>query len=107
MGAKGAGLLSGLLGSIAANVVHSGRWPVLIVRQTYQGLKRVLLVTDGSPTSQYTCDFLGLFPLPVEASVEVMHVLSPIRTTYAVEPYGAAMISISPEDEACIRQDEN
>jgi nucleotide-binding universal stress UspA family protein len=106
MGAKGAGLLGGLLGSVAANVVHSGRWPVLIVRQPYRGLKRVLLVTDGSPASQYTCGFLGSFALPADASVEVLHVLPPIRTEYIVEPYGVSMITISPEDEARIRRDE-
>jgi nucleotide-binding universal stress UspA family protein len=106
MGAKGAGLLGGLLGSVAANVVHSGRWPVLIVRQPYRGLKRVLLVTDGSPASQYTCDFLGSFQLPAETNVEVMHVLPPIRTVYVVEPYGVSTITISPEDEARIRHDE-
>ncbi len=106
MGAKGAGVLDGLLGSVAANVVHSGRWPVLIVRPPYRGLKRILLVTDGSPASQHTCDFLGSFQLPAEASVEVMHVLLPIRTEYIVEPYGVAAITISPEDEARIRHDE-
>ena len=106
MGAKGAGLLDGLLGSVAANVVHSGRWPVLIVRQPYRGLKRILLVTDGSPASQYTCDFLGSFALPPDANVEVLHVLPPIRTAYIVEPYGVSTITISPEDEARIRHDE-
>lgn len=106
MGAKGAGILDGLLGSVAANVVHSGRWPVLIVRQPYNGLKRVLLVTDGSPASQYTCDFLGTFPFPAGANIEVLHVLPTIQTAYVVEPYGVAMISISPEDEARIQRDE-
>jgi nucleotide-binding universal stress UspA family protein len=106
MGAKGAGLLDGLLGSVTANVVHSGCWPVLIVRPPYRGLKRVLLVTDGSPASQYTCDFLGSFQLPENAEVEVMHVLPFIRTMYVVEPYGVSTITISPEDEARIRHDE-
>jgi nucleotide-binding universal stress UspA family protein len=106
MGAKGAGLLDGLLGSVAANVVHSGRWPVLIVRAPYRGLKRVLLVTDGSSSSQHTCDFLGSLQLPVNASVEVMHVLQPIRTTYIVEPYGVSAITLAPEDEVRVRQDE-
>lgn len=106
MGAKGAGLLDGLLGSVAANIVHSGRWPVLIVRPPYRGLKRVLLVTDGSHASQYTCDFLGSFALPEDSGVEVCHVLPPIRTEYIVEPYGVSVITISPEDEARICHDE-
>jgi nucleotide-binding universal stress UspA family protein len=106
MGAKGAGILDGLLGSVAANVVHSGRWPVLIARPPYKGLKRVLLVTDGSLASQHTCDFIGSFPLPADASVEVLHVLLPIRTAYVVEPYGVSTVTISPEDEARISQDE-
>lgn len=106
MGAKGAGLLDGLLGSVAANVVHSGRWPVLIVRPPYRGLKRVLLVTDGSPASQYTCDFLGSFQLPGEANVEVMHVLPLLRRVYAVEPYGVSTITIPPEEDARFQHDE-
>ena len=52
MGGKAAGVLGGLLGNVAANVVHSGRWPVLIVRGEYEGLRRVLLVTDGSAASR-------------------------------------------------------
>ncbi len=106
MGARGAGLLDGLLGSVVSNVVHSGRWPVLIVRPPYQGLKRVLLVTDGSLSSQQTCDFLGSFPLPAEAVVEVLHVLPPLRTAYVVEAYGVASVAISPEEEARLRADE-
>lgn len=106
MGAKGTNLLGGLLGSVVANVVHSGRWPVLIVRPPYRGLKRILLVTDGSSSSQHTVDFLGSLQLPEKASVEVLYVLQPIRTTYVVEPYGVSAITLSTEDEFRVRHDE-
>jgi nucleotide-binding universal stress UspA family protein len=106
MGAKGHGLLGGLPGSVVTNVVHAGRWPVLIVREPYRGLKRVLLMTDGSPASQQTCDFLGAFPLPARTNVEVVHVLPPIHTAYVAEPYGVAVIPISPEEETRLRQSE-
>jgi nucleotide-binding universal stress UspA family protein len=48
MGAKGKGLfaiLEILLGGTAHQVVENARWPVLLVRTPYRGLKRVLLTT--------------------------------------------------------------
>lgn len=104
MGGKAAGMFGGLLGNVAANVVHSGHWPVLIVRGPYNGLRRVLLVTDGSPSSHYTCEYLGAFPLPVEAEVEILHVVTPVRAAYPVEPAGLALPTISPEDEIRINR---
>ena len=56
LGSKPAGVLGRLLDNVATNIVHSGRWPVLIVRGPYSGLKHVLLVTDGSQASQHTCE---------------------------------------------------
>lgn len=104
MGAKGKGLLGGLLGSVASNVVHSGKWPVLIVKGPYSGLKRMLLVTDGSPASHYTGDYLGSFPLPPTTSLEVMHVIPSVKISYLVEPAGLVMPVFTPEDEAIQKQ---
>jgi len=103
MGAKGSGMFAGMLGSVATNIVHSGHWPVLIARQPYRGLKKVMLVVDGSPASQLTSEFLGMFKLPRDASIEVLHVLVQAPTYYAVEPFGMAMIALSPEEETDIR----
>ncbi|MEI7845232.1 MAG: universal stress protein [Chloroflexota bacterium] len=104
LGGKAVGKLGGLLGNVANHIVHSGFWPVLIVRNPYQGLKRVLLVTDGSPASYYTCEYFGAFPLPEETTIEIMHVVTPVRVTYPVEPAGLTMPTISEEEEARLNQ---
>jgi nucleotide-binding universal stress UspA family protein len=104
IGGKAAGMLGGLLGNVAANVIHSGHWPVLVVHGPYKSLKRVLLVTDGSPASRYTCEYFGAFPLPMETSLEIMHVVVPVRATYPVEPAGLALPTISVEEEARLNQ---
>ncbi len=105
LGSKTSGRLGGLIGNVASNVVHSGRWPVLIVRGPYNGLKRVLLVTDGSPASQHTCEYIGDFPLPAETTLEILHVVVPVRTTYPVEPAGLSMPILSAQDEARLNQE--
>ncbi len=108
MGAKGAGMFTGLLGSVAANIVHSGVWPVLIVRQPYKSLKKILLVTDGSAHSQATCNFLTNFPIPSDASVEIMYVLPESPAYFAVEPFGMAMIAMPPlEEQELMQKQEN
>ncbi len=104
MGAQGTGANLGLLlGSVAMNVVHDGRWPVLIVREPVHALRKILLVTDGSPCSQLACAYAGVFPLPESASVEVMHVLPPLEATYLVDPMGVSMQAVSEEYLARLR----
>jgi nucleotide-binding universal stress UspA family protein len=66
-----------LLGGVAQQVVEHGRWPVLVVRPPYEGLRRVLLVTDGSANSQRAANYIAQFPLPRNIQLHVMHVLSP------------------------------
>jgi nucleotide-binding universal stress UspA family protein len=105
MGGKAAGTFGGLLGNVAADILHSGRLPVLIVRAPYEGLKRVLLVTDGSLASRHTCEYLGAFPLPPEISLEIMHVVIPVKATYPIEPAGLALPVISAEEEARLNQE--
>ena len=48
-----------LLGGVAQQVVEYADWPVLVVRGPYRGLKRVLVLTDGSRYSQYMLDYLS------------------------------------------------
>ena len=65
MGAKGLRATIGiLLGGVAQQVVEYAHCPVLVVRAPYQGLRRILLVTDGSTHSQRAARYLGQFPLP-------------------------------------------
>jgi nucleotide-binding universal stress UspA family protein len=78
MGAKGLRATLGiLLGGVVQQVVEYAQWPVLVVRAPYHGLRRVLLVTDGSPHSQRAMDSLGQFPLPAGVDIRVMHVMTP------------------------------
>lgn len=87
LGAKGLRATFGiLLGGVAQQVIEYIRWPVLVVRAPYQGLRRVLLVTDGSPPSQRAVDYLAQFPPPVGIEVRVMHVLPPLSEPHLLLP---------------------
>jgi nucleotide-binding universal stress UspA family protein len=104
MGAKGIRNALGIpLGGVAMHLVEDGRWPVLVVRAPYKGLKKVLLVTDGSPCSEIACDYLGAFPLPKETHVTLMHVLPPPTPPLVVEPFaggtGYLMQTLTPEQQ--------
>jgi nucleotide-binding universal stress UspA family protein len=78
MGAKGLRATLGiLLGGVAQQVIEYAACPVLIVRAPYQPLKHVLLVTDGSVSSQYAAGYLAGFPLPKQAELTIAHVLPP------------------------------
>jgi nucleotide-binding universal stress UspA family protein len=81
LGAKGRRATLGiLLGGVVQQIVEYAEDPVLVVRAPYDGLKRILLVTDGSVHSQRATRYLGRFPVPELAEVVVMHVLPPLPT---------------------------
>lgn len=102
MGAKGLRATLGiLLGGVAQQVIEYAKFPVLIVRAPYSGLKRVLLVTDGSIYSQHALEYLAgnlqqnSFPLPEGTQLDVVHVLPPIPSPermVRVWPMGAEYI---------------
>jgi nucleotide-binding universal stress UspA family protein len=90
-GAKGLRHTLGiLLGGVAQQIVEYAEQPVLVVRAPYKGLKRMLLVTDGSLSSQAAIEYLAgvsqaaepvhceRFPLPPGVQVYLMHVLPPL-----------------------------
>jgi nucleotide-binding universal stress UspA family protein len=88
LGAKGLRATLGiLLGGVAQQVVEYAHGPVLIVRAPYLGLRRILLVTDGSVSSQYAARYLGKFPLPEKVDVRVMHVIPPLEPILTMEPH--------------------
>jgi nucleotide-binding universal stress UspA family protein len=88
LGAKGLRATLGiLLGGVAQQVVEYAHGPVLVVRAPYQGLRRILLVTDGSVPSQHAARYLGKFPLPEKTDVRVMHVMPPLQSPLTMEPY--------------------
>jgi nucleotide-binding universal stress UspA family protein len=79
VGAKGLRATLGiLLGGVAQQVVEYAAHPVLVVREPYVPIERVLVLTDGSPHSDRTAEFLGEFPLPMNIDVHVMHILPPL-----------------------------
>jgi nucleotide-binding universal stress UspA family protein len=67
-----------LLGGVAQQLVEYACCPILIVRAPYHGLKRILVVVDGSPSSLNAAEFLGEFPLPANAEITIVHVLPPL-----------------------------
>lgn len=108
IGAKGLRATLGiLLGGVAQQVVEYACCPVLVVRAPYQGLRRILLVTDGSLYSQRAVRYLGKFPLPEKTDVRLMHVLPPLTTPVIMEPYfggrDAYVPLHAPEVEARIK----
>ena len=81
IGAKGLRATLGiLLGGVVQQVAEHATLPVLVVRAPYDGLKRILLVIDGSEESTRMVSCMGVFPLPEEAEFEILHVAPPILT---------------------------
>ena len=111
IGAKGLRATLGiLLGGVAQQVVEYACCPVLVIRAPYHGVRRVLLVTDGSMYSQRAVRYLGKFPLPEKVAVRLMHVLPPLTAPVIMEPYFGgrdAFVPLhTPEDEARIKADQ-
>jgi nucleotide-binding universal stress UspA family protein len=107
MGAKGLRATLGiLLGGVAQQVVEYAPSPVLVVRAPYQGLRRVLIVTDGSAHSRRAVQYLGKFPLSEKVDVRLIHVLPPLSMPVVMEPYfsgrDAYLPLHTPEEEARI-----
>lgn len=108
IGAKGLRATLGiLLGGVAQHVVEHACCPVLVVRAPYTGLRRVLLVTDGSKYSGHAVRYVGKFPLPENADVRIMHVLPPLTMPVIMEPYFGgrdAFVPLhTPEEETKIK----
>jgi nucleotide-binding universal stress UspA family protein len=69
-------ILKILLGSTAIQVFENARWPILVMRIPYRGLRRVLVVTDGSQNSRRAAQYITEFPLPEQTEFQVLHVKS-------------------------------
>lgn len=109
MGAKGLRATLGiLLGGVAQQVVEYTCCPVLVVRAPYRGLRRVLLVTDGSVHSRRVLRYVGKFPFPDKLDMRIMHVLPPLTQPIIMEPYlggrDAFVPLRTPEEEAKIKE---
>jgi nucleotide-binding universal stress UspA family protein len=90
VGAKGLRATLGiLLGGVAQQVIEYAPCPVLVVRAPLTGLRRILLVVDGSSNSEHAIQCMASFPFPENAEVQLMHVLPPQYAAVIAEmPYG-------------------
>lgn len=110
LGAKGLrSTVNILLGGVAQQVLEYATCPVLIVRAPQRGFQKILMVTDGSPSSLSAAQYLGKFPLPPNVDVRVLHVLPPIEVPVMMEPYYGRWQMVyamypTREEEAVIRQ---
>ena len=103
IGAKGLRATAGILvGGVAQQVVEYAPCPVLVARAPYPGLREVMLVTDGSDSSQHALDYLGRLPLPETARLWVMHVLPPppIPMLYMQTALGSTPVAFQDLGEA-------
>ena len=103
LGAKGLRATLGImLGGVVQQVVEYATWPVLVVRAPYSGIQRVLLITDGSRSSQRALEYLAGFSLPPKVEIRLLHVLPPIPSPAFIArtwPVGSETISPLPSYE--------
>ncbi|RPI33124.1 MAG: universal stress protein, partial [Chloroflexota bacterium] len=113
LGAKGLRHTLGIfLGGVAQQVVEYSSRPVLVVRAPYRGLRRVMLVTDGSAHSTGMLKFLcgsddrSPFPLPAGVEIQLVHVTPPPGLSYSYIPstYVGPDLVV-PMEEFAARQD--
>ena len=111
-----------LLGGVAQQVVEYSTRPVLVVRAPYQGLKRILVVVDGSESSLSAVNYLvPICPdgsrkrctwLPRQAQYKMMHVLPPPISTeatmraWALGPEALYPTPIAPIDKTALEETE-
>jgi nucleotide-binding universal stress UspA family protein len=85
-GAKRHGAIAAtLLGSVSSEIIERAHCSVLIARGT--AFRRVLLATDGSPTSSLASDVLASWPMFADAQLRVVGVAAPPPT------YGETVLS--------------
>jgi nucleotide-binding universal stress UspA family protein len=90
LGAKGLRATLGiLLGGIAQQMVEYAHWLVLVVRAPYTSLRCILLVTDGSTSSEHAADYLARFSIPADADLRVAHVLPPPPWLHPTAAFGS------------------
>lgn len=71
------GLPGFLLGSVARNVAHHTRRPVLVVRHFRGPVRKVVLAVDGSSHAEEALRFVRRLPLPNDAEIVACAVVRP------------------------------
>lgn len=106
LGARGLRARFGvLLGGTALRLVDCARSPVLIARAPFQGLKKILLVSDGSPASLGAAQFLGKLTCPAGTEVRLLHVISQmlppevLAQTWSPGPWGFSPMPIQDMED--------
>ncbi len=101
LGSRGlTGLQGFLLGSVARNVAHSARRPVLIARPCHNELRRVIVAVDSSRHSEEAVRLTAAFPLPEHTELVVCHV------SHWYDPCVVDPIELEPLREALIQETE-
>lgn len=77
LGSRGLGSFAGsIMGSIARGLARSAPIAVLVVRERHEAPQRVLLAIDGSDDARAAITLLARLPLPSDAKLMLLHVLS-------------------------------
>ncbi len=112
LGARGLRSTLGiLLGGVAQQMVEVAHWPVLIVRAPYKGLRKMLLVTDGSEQSYSAAGYLTRFPCPYDSEIKILHVLPPyelpemLLQANPLAPGPIVPVSIPQPDKPTLQQE--
>ncbi len=112
LGAKGLrSTVSILLGGVAQQVMEHAVCPVLVVRAPQHGFHKILLASDGSPSSLNAARYLGKFPLPAGVEVHLIHVLPPSPLPIMMETYAGAWRTVyalapTPEEDEIHRREQ-
>src|SRR5512141_1457095 len=78
VGSRGLGQITGaLMGSVARTLARGAATSVLVVRARREAPRHVLLAIDGSDEGRAAVDLLARLPLPSEARITQLHVMTP------------------------------
>ena len=96
IGARGLRATLGiLLGGVVQQVAEHAELPMLVVRTPYDGLKRILVVINRSEESKTMLSCIGDFPIPPEATFDVLYVAPPIPSEKEIVRYWPGGIDVS------------
>jgi nucleotide-binding universal stress UspA family protein len=94
VGSKGLTGLQGFLhGSVARAIAERGTRAVLVARAPHNGLREVIVATDGSVHASHAVEFAARLPLPDDASSTLIHVVRPHRSIQEESEAGERLLA--------------